>query len=122
MTTDQAADRISAPDLTPIAYWTAGTGNPIVLVHGTTSDHTTYNELTPHLARSRTVVSFDRRGRGQSGDGRADYDVEREFADLATLVDTIAARHAGLDPPEPQAPALQQQEGAAGTAPLTLKE
>lgn len=95
MTTDQAADRISAPDLTPIAYWTAGTGNPIVLVHGTTSDHTTYNELTPHLASSRTVVSFDRRGRGQSGDGSADYDVEREFADLATLVDTIAARHAG---------------------------
>lgn len=94
MTTDNAARKVTAPDLTPIAYWTAGTGDPIVLVHGTTSDHTTYNELTPHLARSRTVVSFDRRGRGLSGDQGADYGIEREFADLTTLVDTIAAQQA----------------------------
>ena len=94
MTTDNAAHKVTAPDLTPIAYWTAGTGDPIVLVHGTTSDHTTYNELTPHLARSRTVVSFDRRGRGLSGDQGTDYDIEREFADLTTLVDTIAAQQA----------------------------
>jgi pimeloyl-ACP methyl ester carboxylesterase len=92
--TGQVAPTVSAPDGTRIAYWTVGTGNAIVLVHGTTSDHTTYNELTPHLARSRTVVSFDRRGRGQSGDEGASYDVEREFADLATLIDRVAARQA----------------------------
>jgi pimeloyl-ACP methyl ester carboxylesterase len=92
--TGQVAHRVSAPDGTQIAYWTVGTGSAIVLVHGTTSDHTTYDELIPHVARWRTVVSFDRRGRGQSGDGGASYDVEREFEDLAALVDEVAAQQA----------------------------
>lgn len=93
--TDQAARHtVTASDGTPIAYWTAGAGSAIVLVHGTTSDHTTYDELVPHLARSRTVVSFDRRGRGQSGDGGARYDLEHEFADLAAVINEVSARQA----------------------------
>ena len=92
--TGQIARTVSAPDGTQIAYWTAGSGSAIVLVHGTTSDHTTYHELIPHLARRRTVVSFDRRGRGRSGDEGEDYDVEREFADLAALINEVAARQA----------------------------
>lgn len=93
--TDQVAGTVSVPDGIQIAYWTVGSGSAIVLVHGTTSDHTTYSELIPHLARQRTVVSFDRRGRGQSGDQDASYDVEREFADVAALIDRIAAQQAG---------------------------
>lgn len=92
--TGQLASTVAAPDGTQIAYWTVGTGKAIVLVHGTTSDHTTYGELIPHLGRWRTVVSFDRRGRGQSGDEGASYDVEREFADLAALIDRVAGLQA----------------------------
>src|SRR5580704_4521622 len=88
--TGQVAREVSAPDSTQIAYWTAGSGSAIVLVHGTTSDHTTYNELVPHLAKRRTVVTFDRRGRGLSGDEGAVYDIEREFTDLAALADQVA--------------------------------
>ena len=87
------ANYVSAPDGTPIAYWTTGTGPSVVLVHGTTSDHTTFHELVPHLAESRTVVTFDRRGRGQSGDGDGSpYRIEREFEDVAALVDCVAAQ------------------------------
>ena len=92
--TGQVARKVSAPDGTQIAYWTAGSGSAIVLVHGTTSDHTTYNELVPHLAKRRTVVTFDRRGRGLSGDEGAVYDIEREFTDLAALADQVAGQQA----------------------------
>lgn len=84
---------VSAPDGTSIAYWTTGSGPSVVLVHGTTSDHTTFRELGPHLAESRTVITFDRRGRGQSGDGDGSpYHVEREFEDVAALIDHVAER------------------------------
>jgi pimeloyl-ACP methyl ester carboxylesterase len=89
--TKPAAGKISAPDGTQLAYWTAGTGAALVLVHGTTSDHATFDELVPHLADKRTVITFDRRGRGQSGDGAASYDIEREFEDLAAIIDYFAS-------------------------------
>jgi pimeloyl-ACP methyl ester carboxylesterase len=85
------ADRVTAPDGTPVAYWTSGAGPALVLVHGTTSDHTTFDELGPHLARSRTVIAVDRRGRGQSGDSAGAYHLEREFDDVAAVIDRIAA-------------------------------
>lgn len=92
--TGQVAREVTAPDGTQIAFWTAGSGSAIVLAHGTTSDHTTYNELVPHLANRRTVVTYDRRGRGLSGDEAAVYDIEREFADLAALADQVAEQQA----------------------------
>lgn len=94
---DLAAPRagtVPGGDGSPIAYWIFGAGPAVVLVHGTTSDHTTFNELVPHLAAARTVVTFDRRGRGESGDGSpgATYQVEREFDDVAAVIDAAAER------------------------------
>ncbi len=87
---------VSSSDGTPIAYWATGSGPSVVLVHGTTSDHTTFNELLPHLAESRTVVTFDRRGRGQSGDGDGSpYQVEREFDDVAAVIARVATQQSG---------------------------
>lgn len=84
---------VSSSDGTRIAFWTMGNGPSVVLVHGTTSDHTTFNELVPRLAKSRTVVTFDRRGRGQSGDGDGSpYHVEREFDDVAAVIARVAAQ------------------------------
>jgi pimeloyl-ACP methyl ester carboxylesterase len=86
-----ASGSVRANDGTPIAYWTAGDGPAVVLVHGTTSDHETFNEIAPHLAQSRTAVTFDRRGRGQSGDGNGDgYDLEREFDDARAVFARVA--------------------------------
>ena len=71
-------------DGTTIAYTRQGRGPVVVLVGGalqTKSDHL-MGALTPLLARDLTVISYDRRGRGDSGDSLP-YAVEREVEDLA---------------------------------------
>jgi pimeloyl-ACP methyl ester carboxylesterase len=46
------------------------------------------------FARSHEVHAIDRRGRGASGDGPS-YAIEREYEDVAAVVDAIAARTGG---------------------------
>lgn len=85
--------RISAPGGASIAVFRSGHGPPLVLVHGATADHTTWRTSGPLLAARRTLHAIDRRGRGASDDGdpaRA-YAIEREFDDLAAVVDAVAA-------------------------------
>lgn len=84
-------------DGTPIAYWMTGQGPPLVLVHGTVSNHTTWDQVLPLLEGHRTLYAIDRRGRGGSGD-TADYDLSREFDDIAAVVDLAAETSgAGVD-------------------------
>ncbi|HEX2028474.1 MAG TPA: alpha/beta hydrolase [Nitriliruptorales bacterium] len=83
------ATKAMSNDGTAIAYWTTGQGPPLVLVHGTTSNHTTWDPLLPHLEAHLTVHAIDRRGRGGSGDA-ADYDLSREFEDVAAVIDQVA--------------------------------
>jgi pimeloyl-ACP methyl ester carboxylesterase len=90
-TTDQVAPtRVTSPDGTAIGWWTTGEGPPLVLVHGGTADHSRWRPLLPFLEPHVTVHAVDRRGRGASTDG-PDYDIEREFEDVAAVVDAIAA-------------------------------
>lgn len=81
---------VKSRDGTEIAYWTRGEGPPLVLVHGTTSNHTTWDPLLPHLEEQVTSYALDRRGRGASSDAD-DYDATREFEDVAAVVDRAAA-------------------------------
>ena len=81
--------RVTSPDGTPIAYWSTGKGDPLVLVHGAPADHTRWQPLLPYLEPHFTVHAVDRRGRGGSGDA-AGYAFESEFEDIATVVDAIA--------------------------------
>ena len=80
---------ISSADHTPIAYWTSGNGPPLVLVHGTTADHTRWSSILPLLEPHATVHAIDRRGRGGSGD-HPDYALDREFEDVAAVVRAVA--------------------------------
>jgi len=77
-------------DGTEIGYFTGGEGPPLVLVHGVLGDHTRWDVLRPQLEPHVTVHAMDRRGRGASGDG-PNYAVEREFEDIAAVVDEVAA-------------------------------
>jgi pimeloyl-ACP methyl ester carboxylesterase len=89
--TEAAATRVRSRDGTEIAYWATGEGPPLVLVHGTTADHTRWRPLLPYLEPHATVHAVDRRGRGASGDAER-YDVAREFEDVAAVVDAVARR------------------------------
>lgn len=77
-------------DGTPIAVFAAGSGPPLLLVHGTTADHTTFRVLGPRLERHFTIQAMDRRGRGASGD-TLPYSIQREFEDVAAVAETLAA-------------------------------
>jgi pimeloyl-ACP methyl ester carboxylesterase len=81
--------RIASRNGTQIAFWASGDGSPLLLVHGAPADHTRWHALLPYLEPHATVHAMDRRGRGGSGDS-ADYAVEREFEDVAAVVDAIA--------------------------------
>jgi pimeloyl-ACP methyl ester carboxylesterase len=80
---------VTSRDGARIAFWSSGEGKPLLLVHGTTADHTTtWRYVGPALERRFTVHAMDRRGRGGSGDGPA-YDLQREAEDVAAVVDAI---------------------------------
>ena len=81
--------RTVSADGTEIGYGSSGEGPPVLLVHGALSDHMRFEALRPHLEPHATVYAMDRRGRGFSGDG-PDYDIEREYEDVAAVVDAIA--------------------------------
>jgi pimeloyl-ACP methyl ester carboxylesterase len=78
-------------DGTEIAYWSTGSGPPLVLIHGALGDHTRWDVLRPYLEPHLTVHAMDRRGRGGSGDG-ADYSLQREGEDVAAVIDDVARR------------------------------
>lgn len=78
----------SSPDGTRLGCHVIGRGAPLVLVHGTTADHTRWTPLLSSLEQRFTVYAVDRRGRGASGDAAA-YDFEREVEDVTAIVESI---------------------------------
>lgn len=82
-------EKIASKDGTPIACWRTGEGLPLVLVHGGISDHTYWDPILPELEQRFAVYTIDRRGFGQSGDYSDSYAIEREYEDVAAVVDSI---------------------------------
>jgi pimeloyl-ACP methyl ester carboxylesterase len=78
--------RLESPDGTVIVCHVAGAGPPMVLVHGTSADHTRWASVIAQLAARWTTYAVDRRGRGASSDAEP-YAIESEFADVAAVID-----------------------------------
>jgi alpha-beta hydrolase superfamily lysophospholipase len=78
-------DRVTSKDGTEIAYDRMGDGPPVVLVCGGSVDRTSNAGLAALLAEDFSVLNYDRRGRGDSGDAAA-YEVERELEDLDAVL------------------------------------
>jgi pimeloyl-ACP methyl ester carboxylesterase len=87
---DAAVPRVASGDGAEIAYWSTGTGPPLVLIHGGPADHSRWAPLLAYLEPHAAVHAMDRRGRGASSDG-PQYDISREFEDVAAVVDAVAA-------------------------------
>ena len=85
---------IRSVDGTSIAVWVEGEGPALVMVHGSIADHTTFEPFVAVLGEQLTTFALDRRGFGASGD-TADYSIERDFEDVAAVVDAVAARVGG---------------------------
>ena len=76
---------VHSRDGTPIAFDRLGSGPPVILVAGALQGRGMYRPLAEELARSFTVINYDRRGRGDSGD-TPPYVVAREVEDLAAVI------------------------------------
>jgi pimeloyl-ACP methyl ester carboxylesterase len=81
--------RLLTPQGVTIAYDRIGTGPPLVLVHGSFTDHrSNWQFVAPELARHFTLRAVARRGRGESA-ATTGHSMEDEAADVAALIDTI---------------------------------
>jgi pimeloyl-ACP methyl ester carboxylesterase len=76
----------TSKDGTKIAYEKRGDGKPLVFVVGAFNDRTKGADLAAALSGAFTIYTYDRRGRGQSGD-TAPYSVDREVEDLAAIIE-----------------------------------
>ncbi len=64
-------------------------GDPAVLVHGSLVDHRCWDLVVPGLSQSLEVVTYDRRGYGESGAGPRPHPVHDDAADLAGLLEAL---------------------------------
>ncbi|WP_222914457.1 alpha/beta hydrolase [Natrinema sp. SYSU A 869] len=105
--TGRDMETVTSADGTEIAFERTGSGLPLVLVHGGVCDHRFWelSDVRATFADHCTVYAMDCRGVGESGDvaerssagqpeayasGDADeYNLEREFEDVAAVVETI---------------------------------
>jgi pimeloyl-ACP methyl ester carboxylesterase len=85
---------VRSADGTLLAVWVDGDGPALVLVHGAPSEHSTFDPLVQQLRDGLTTFAMDRRGSGASGD-TPPFAIEREFEDVASVVDAVAARTGG---------------------------
>jgi len=72
-------------DGTAIAYERTGEGLVIILVSGALGERSAALPLATILGKRYTVIAYDRRGRGDSGD-TLPYAVEREIEDIEALI------------------------------------
>jgi pimeloyl-ACP methyl ester carboxylesterase len=76
---------IDSRDGTSIAFDQLGQGPTVILVCGGSVDRSSNAPLAEQLAHDFTVINYDRRGRGDSGD-TPPYAIEREIEDIETLI------------------------------------
>ena len=81
-------EHVTSSDGTRIGFHRSGEGPPLVLLHGATGAHWSFRYILPSLVERFTLYAVDRRGRGESGDADG-YVIEREFEDVAAIVDSV---------------------------------
>ncbi|MFG2695631.1 alpha/beta fold hydrolase [Kitasatospora sp. NPDC048407] len=70
-------------------YELAGDGDPLVLVHGSWTDHGTWGAVVPDLAERYRVLAYDRRGHSRSERPAGQGTRTEDEQDLAALIETF---------------------------------
>jgi pimeloyl-ACP methyl ester carboxylesterase len=84
--------QVTSVDNTVIGYRQTGSGPGLVIVHGGGRASHHYRQLAEALADHYTLYIPDRRGRGLSGPAGDNYGINREYEDLASLLDKTGAQ------------------------------
>jgi len=80
---------VIAADGTALSCRSEGSGDHLVLVHGSAADARQWARVVPILAARFNVVAMDRRGRGGSGHLAPDHSLEIEYGDFAAVVRSL---------------------------------
>ena len=84
-------ETVISADGTPIAFERSGDGPPVVFIGGGLNNKQMFFKFRSLLSESFTVLNYDRRGRGDSGDGDRDqYTIDLEIQDLEAVIDAAA--------------------------------
>jgi pimeloyl-ACP methyl ester carboxylesterase len=86
-------ETVISKDGTTIAFDRIGQGAAVVLVSGGSVDRTSLAPLAQELAPDFTVLNYDRRGRGPSGD-TPPYAIDREIEDIEAVVEAAGGEAA----------------------------
>jgi pimeloyl-ACP methyl ester carboxylesterase len=78
----------------PVAYYTAGSGPVVLLIHGITSSADAWREVVPALAEHYTVVAPDLLGHGGSAKPRGDYSLGAYASGLRDLLAALGHERA----------------------------
>ena len=110
-------------DGTIIAFTERGSGPPLIIVDGAFCyrENGPATELASVLAQHFTVFTYDRRGRGESGD-IAPYAVEREIEDLQAIANQAGAPPFALGISSGGALILQAVASGVGVRKIALYE
>ena len=84
---------VTSADGTRIAYRHIGAGPALVFVHGSVSTHTDWRGVARLLASRYTCYAMDRRGRSHSGIGHSPYSLDREYEDIAAVLNMVENAH-----------------------------
>jgi pimeloyl-ACP methyl ester carboxylesterase len=79
-----------------VAWFEAGRGDPLVLIHGLADDHRAWRRTLPDLMLRRRVILYDLRGHGQTSLGQPDGSLRQLGEDLVALLDALDVRSADL--------------------------
>lgn len=77
-------------------YLIAGSGDPVVLLHGYTQNSHMWRPLMAELAKTHTVIVPDLRGFGASAKPAAGYDKKTMAQDVRALVSSLGYRRVGI--------------------------
>jgi pimeloyl-ACP methyl ester carboxylesterase len=91
---DGLRSSIGSSDGVHIGLLTAGSGRPLLLVHGGMGSIQSWAPMWGQLAEQWTVTAMDRRGRASSGDASG-YDADTERADIRAVAAALASEWGG---------------------------
>ena len=78
------------------AWFEAGRGDPLVLIHGLADDHRAWRRTLPDLMLRHRVIMYDLRGHGQTSLGKPDGTLRQLGADMIALMDSLGVDRADI--------------------------
>jgi len=88
--------RFAEVDGLKMHYLVAGTGSPVLLLHGYAQNSRMWRPLMAELAKTHTVIAPDLRGFGDSGKPEGGYDKKTMAKDVHALVTSLGHKRVGV--------------------------